>query len=631
MSIPPDFVDELRSRLSIAAVIGGRVRLQKRGRDHVGLCPFHKEKTPSFTVSEDKGFFHCFGCGAHGDVVGFVMRSDNLSFPEAVERLAREVGLQVPATTPEERQREERRATLHTVLEAAAAWFEAQLRAVVGRPGLDYLRRRGLQDETIARFRLGYAPDSRSALKEALAKAGFGEALMLEAGLIIRPEEGRPAYDRFRGRIMFPITDRRGRVIAFGGRILDQGEPKYLNSPETPLFHKGRTLYGLAQASRAAREGGEVVVCEGYMDVIALAEAGFAGAVAPLGTALTEGQMAELWRLVAEPLLCFDGDAAGQRAAARAVERALPLLQPGRSLRFAILPPGDDPDSLIRGHGPAAMTELLQAARPLIDVLWDLELSQGPTDTPERRAGFRHRLRQRIRQIGERSVYQDYRSEIERRLAAAFDPPSPRLRRAGPPSPRPGQAVQRRFPGGLPALALAEVGGMAARRGTAGVEREADELMVALLVNHPHLAVERAEELADMALRAARLDKLRRSIIDLAATHPGLDAEALKGHLTQMGFAEELQGLLTRTRHIKCTLATAPAEEAAARLQGVLRAMRKRNLRQERDAAAARLGEDSTEEDLARFAAVRQVSLEEDADPEDDDAVALRSGRVRTT
>jgi DNA primase len=421
---------------------------------------------------------------------------------------------------------------------------------------------------------------------------------------------------------MFPITDRRGRVIAFGGRILDQGEPKYLNSPETPLFHKGRTLYGLAQASRAARDGGEIVACEGYMDVIALAEAGFSGAVAPLGTALTEGQFAELWRLVPEPILCFDGDAAGQRAAGRAVERALPLLQPGKSLRFAVLPPGDDPDSLIRARGPAAMGEVLQAARPLIDMLWDQELALRPTDTPERRAGFRQRLRDRIRQIGDRSVHEDYRHEVERRLSAAFAPPSPRPRRAGPPSARSGV--------GWPAVALAEVGGMAARGGTGGLDRGPDEMVVALLVNHPYLAVQHEEELAHAGVRAGALDKLRNAIIQHAAAHPDLDAEVLKSHLTQMGFAEELQGLLTRTKHIKCTLAAASPDEAAAGLHDVLRAMRKRDLRKERDAAAARLGEDSTEEDYARFAAVRQVYLEDGDEAEGDEAVGLRPGRVQT-
>src|SRR5215470_3727867 len=529
MTIAPEFLEELRSRLSIASLVGRRVKLQKRGRDHVGLCPFHNEKTPSFTVSEDKGFFHCFGCGAHGDVVGFVMRSEGLAFPEAVERLAGEAGLPVPASTPEERSREQRRATLHSAVEAAAAWFEQQLRTPAGRAGLDYLRRRGLQEETIARFRLGFAPDSWSALKDALAKAGIGEALMLEAGLIVRAEDGSRTYDRFRGR------------------ILDQGEPKYLNSPETPLFHKGRLLYGLAQASRAAREGGEIVVCEGYMDVITLAEAGFAGAVAPLGTALTEDQIVELWRFAAEPILCFDGDAAGQRAAARAVERALPLLQPGKSLRFALLPPGDDPDSLIRGQGAAAMRDVLAAARPLIDMLWDLELAVSPPDTPERRAGFRQRLRERARRIAERTVQGDYQSEIDRRLAIAFAAPAERQNFPGP-SRRPPGRGQRPLP---------QVGGMAARQGVRGLERQPEEIVLALLVNHPQLAVAHSETLAALDFRAGSLDKLRRAIIDLAAVHPDLDSQSFQRHLTQKGFADSLQTLLLRTKDRKFTLPTA--------------------------------------------------------------------------
>jgi DNA primase len=617
MSIAPEFVDELRSRLSIASVIGGRVRLQKRGRDHTGLCPFHKEKTPSFTVSEEKGFFHCFGCGAHGDVVGFVMRSDNLSFPEAVERLARDAGMQVPASTPEERQREEQRATLHSALEAAAAWFEAQLRAGIGRPGLDYFKRRGLQDETIARFRLGYAPDSRSGLKDALAKAGIGEALMLDAGLIIRPEEGRTTYDRFRGRVMFPIADRRGRVIAFGGRILDQGEPKYLNSPETALFHKGRTLYGQAQAARAARESGEIVVCEGYMDVIALAEAGFAGAVAPLGTALTEGQIAELWRLVPEPILCFDGDAAGQRAAARAVERALPLLQPGKSLRFAVLPPGEDPDTLIRARGPAAMREVLAEARPLIDLLWDQELEKGPTDTPERRAGFRLRLRDRVRLIAERTVHEGYRAEVERRMAAAFaGPPTARGRPFTPQKGRPGAV---------------EIGGMAARAGTKGLERQPEEVVLALLVNHPHLAAAHGEELAQANFRAGGLDKLRQAIIDLAAGHPDLDSETVKLHLNEMGFAQALQGLLDRTKDKRFTLPTAPAERAAEGLREQLGLMRERAAVLERDMAARRLGEEPSDDAFARFETARQATLEGESRRADVDGVDAGATRVRST
>src|SRR5215468_9277987 len=617
MTIPPEFLEELRSRLSIASLVGRRVKLQKRGRDHVGLCPFHNEKTPSFTVSEDKGFFHCFGCGAHGDVVGFVMRSEGLAFPEAVERLAGEAGLPVPASTPEERSREQRRATLHSAVEAAAAWFEQQLRAPAGRAGLDYLRRRGLQEETIARFRLGFAPDSWSALKDALGKTGIGEALMLEAGLIVRAEDGSRTYDRFRGRVMFPITDRRGRVIAFGGRILDQGEPKYLNSPETPLFHKGRTLYGQAQAARAARESGEIVVCEGYMDVIALAEAGFAGAVAPLGTALTEGQIAELWRLVPEPILCFDGDAAGQRAAGRAVERALPLLQPGKSLRFAILPPGEDPDTLIRSRGQEAMREVLAEARPLIDLLWDQELTQGPTDTPERRAGFRQRLRDRIRQIAERTVYEDYRNEVERRLSAAFDrPPASRGRPFVPQKGRPGAA---------------EVGGMAARQGIKGLERQPEEVVLALLINHPRLAADHGEELAQASFRAGGLDKLRQAIIDLAAGHPDLDSESVKLHLGNMGFAQALQGLLDRTKDKRFTLPTAPAERAAEGLREQLGLLRERAARQEREMAARRLGEEPSDEAFARFETVRQATLEGESRRADVDSIDAGATRARST
>jgi DNA primase len=336
MAFPPRFLEDLRGRVSISDVVGRRVRLIRKGRgEATGLCPFHNEKTPSFTVSEDKGFFHCFGCGAHGDVIGFVMRSEGLEFPQAIEKLAGEAGMQVPRETPEERERAERQATLGGAVELAAKYFEQQLRASAGKAGLDYLKRRGLSDDTMRRFRLGFAPDSRHGLKAALEKAAIPEAIALEAGLLIKPDDGGHAYDRFRGRVMFPILDRRGQAIAFGGRILDQGEPKYLNSPETPLFHKGRVLYGLSHAQKTARETNEIIVVEGYMDVIALAQAGISNAVAPLGTALTEEQIALLWRVAQEPILCFDGDNAGQRAAARAADRAIPLLKPGLSLRFA--------------------------------------------------------------------------------------------------------------------------------------------------------------------------------------------------------------------------------------------------------------------------------------------------------
>ncbi|MFQ5984733.1 MAG: DNA primase, partial [Alphaproteobacteria bacterium] len=365
MTITPQFLDEIRSRVPLADLIGRRVRLVRRGREHVALCPFHSEKTPSFTVSEDKGFFHCFGCGAHGDVIAFLMRIDGLSFPEAVVRLAREAGLPLPARDPAARARAKRDMSLYAVLEAACAWFEERLQATGGKAARDYLARRGVDDGTLRAFRLGWAADERAALKTALAAQGVSEATMLGAGLVVAPDDGRAPFDRFRGRIMFPIIDLSGRVIAFGGRALADKGPKYLNSPETPLFHKSSVLYGLAEARKAARETGTVVVTEGYMDVLALHRAGFRNAVAPLGTALSETQMTVLWRLAPEPILCFDGDAAGRRAAWAAAERALTVLRPGRSLRFATLPKGEDPDSLVARRGADAMRVVLERARPL--------------------------------------------------------------------------------------------------------------------------------------------------------------------------------------------------------------------------------------------------------------------------
>ena len=389
MAFPPGFLDELRARVSLAAVVGRRVALVKRGREYIGLCPFHKEKTPSFSVVEDKGFYHCFGCGAHGDVIGFAMQKENLAFPEAVEQLARQAGLEVPRQTSEEREKAERQATIQGAVEAACAFFEETLHGPQGREARLYLERRGLDLATLRRFRLGYASDARDGLKRALAKS-FPEPLLIEAGLLRRAESG-DSYDYFRNRVIFPIGDRQGRVIAFGGRVLGEGQPKYLNSPETPLFQKGRVLYGWAQARAGLSGGGaaqpgvggpSAIVAEGYMDVIALHRAGFTTAVAPLGTALTEMQIEELWRLAPEPVLCFDGDAAGLRAAGRALERALPLLKPGHSLRFATLPAGEDPDTLVLNRGREAMQEVLARAKPLAEVLWDDRDRRGRSTRP---------------------------------------------------------------------------------------------------------------------------------------------------------------------------------------------------------------------------------------------------------
>ncbi|HEX8841061.1 MAG TPA: DNA primase, partial [Sphingomicrobium sp.] len=345
MSLSTAFLDELRARTMLSAVIAPSVKLLRAGREWKACCPFHNEKTPSFTVNDDKGFYHCFGCGAHGDAIRFLTDHRGMPFMDAVKELASKAGMEVPAPDPKARERAERAASLTDVMAEVAKWYSDQLHGIGGADARGYLKRRGIEQSTIQRFGLGLAPDSRTALKRALEK--LGEDKLVETGMLIKPDDGGGTYDRFRGRLMIPIRDARGRVIAFGGRILGQGEPKYLNSPDTPLFDKGRTLYNIDRAGPASRQARRLIVVEGYMDVIALDRAGIAEAVAPNGTALTEGQMERLWRLDPAPILCFDGDAAGQRAAVRAAERALPKIGPDNTLRFATLPPGQDPDDVI--------------------------------------------------------------------------------------------------------------------------------------------------------------------------------------------------------------------------------------------------------------------------------------------
>jgi len=536
MSFPPRFLDELRDRVSIVDVVGRRVKLQRRGREFVGLSPFKNEKSPSFTVVPEKGFFHCFSSGEHGDVIGFVMRTEGLSFPEAVERLAAEAGMDLPVDSPAERERQQKTAGLHDVVEAACAFFEQQLRMPAGREALAYLRGRGLTDATIARFRLGFAPSDRGALGAAMAREKIEREQLIEAGLVRLSERDGQPFDYFRGRVIFPISDRRGRVVAFGGRVLGDGQPKYLNSPDTPLFHKGRVLYGLAQAREPAHRTGELLVVEGYMDVIGLAQGGFSQAVAPLGTALTEDQIAELWRLAPEPVLCFDGDEAGQRAAGRAAERALPILRPGRSLRFAWLPAGEDPDSLVRDRGASAMREVVERAEPLVDFVWRTEMSRQPPDTPERRAGLRQRLRELTGGIADGDVRGFYENEVRARLAAAFPAAPPAAGRG------PGRADRHRRGAEPPERLYA---GKRPGR-VAGLQRNG---VLAALVNHPALLAEFDDALVHMELPEPELDSLRRETLNVAwesgrIEGGELDSVALISKLRQCGMGPVLESVL---------------------------------------------------------------------------------------
>lgn len=472
MTLSPQFLDELRMRTSLSALVGKSVKLQKAGREMKGCCPFHDEKTPSFYVNDDKAFYHCFGCGAHGDAIRFLTEARGLPFIDAVKELAAAAGLEMPAADPRAAQKAEQLSGLHDVMAAAERWFGEQLNGVDGGAARAYLDRRGIGERERRAFGLGFAPDSRGRLKTALAKAG--DAKLVEAGLLIAVDDKEP-YDRFRGRLMIPIRDPRGRTIAFGGRIIGEGEPKYLNSPETPLFDKGRTLYNLDRAAGAARKAGRLIVVEGYLDVIALARIGIDEAVAPLGTALTEAQLERLWRLVDVPILCLDGDSAGQKAAIRAAQRALPMLAPARSLAFATLPPGQDPDDLARSGGRAAIDALLAAPEPLADRLWRHEQAALPLTTPEARAGLRKRLGALIDEIGDRDVRDQYRLEYRTRFDALFGtaPPAPARRRdwterrgagswRGAPPPRPLSDAARaiRGTGTAPALVRAVLAGL---------------------------------------------------------------------------------------------------------------------------------------------------------------------------
>src|SRR6266568_1456361 len=417
MRFTPQFLDELRARLPVSEVVGRRVKLKKAGREWKGLSPFQQEKSPSFTVNDQKGFYHDFSSGKHGDIISFLMETEGVGFTEAVERLASMAGVPLPAVTPDAARHEQRRKTLYDVMELAAKFFADTLASRHGAKARGYLADRAISPATQLQFRIGYAPPERFALKEHLGAQGIPTEDMVEAGLLNGGEDIPVPYDKFRDRVMFPITDVRNRVIAFGGRALEKDVPaKYMNSPETPLFHKGDNLYNISPARQATHNGAPLIVVEGYVDVIAMVTTGFAASVAPLGTALTENQLMLLWKMADEPILCFDGDKAGQKAAWRAADLALPHLLPGKSLRFALLPEGQDPDDLARSGGRAAIEEVIGAARGLVDVIWSREIEGGTFATPERRAALERRLRELAATIRDENLRRHYQEDFRERL-----------------------------------------------------------------------------------------------------------------------------------------------------------------------------------------------------------------------
>jgi DNA primase len=604
MTLSPQWLDELRARTLLSGVIAPSVKLIRAGREWKACCPFHNENTPSFTVNDDKGFYHCFGCGAHGDAIRFLTDQRGLPFMDAVKELAAKAGMEVPAPDPKSRERAERAASLTDVMAACQTWFAEQLQGIAGASAREYLAKRGIDASQVARFGIGLAPDSRNALKRALGS--LGEDKLIEAGMLIQPEEdAKEPYDRFRGRLIIPIRDQRGRVIAFGGRILGEGEPKYLNSPDTPLFDKGRTLYNIDRAGPASRQAKRLIVVEGYMDVIGLDRAGIAEVVAPNGTAVTEAQLERMWRLDPAPILCFDGDSAGKKAAIRASMRALPHLGPERTLRFVELPAGQDPDDLVKSGGREAVEALLDGPEPLDQRLWRHERDAAPLTTPEARAGLRQRLVEHSQAIGDpelRRLYRDqWLGQFEREFGSVRTP----FRR-----------TQNRFdkrtgkwqPPSPPASDIAR------RIGRSGIDTSTARALVLGFALYPQAIPGHVEQLTHLPIADRPLASLRDRIVDAALAEQQLDRQKLATILATAGAAATLeQARRAGGRGFSFTRSDTDPERAVRDLEVAIDALA---AKEEIDAALADAlkrfgaGDDEAFEDQRRLKSAQQEVMQ---------------------
>ncbi|MTI10289.1 DNA primase [Curvivirga aplysinae] len=562
MALPPNFLDNIRDRISVSDVVGRKVKLTRKGHEFVGLSPFKNEKTPSFTVNDQKGFYHCFATGEHGDIFTFLMKTEGLQFMEAVEQLASQAGIEVPKATPEQQAKEKRKASLYDATETACRYYQRMLRSSEGRAALAYLKERGLSDQTIARFRLGYAPSNGEGLRSAAIGDEVEMEQLLGAGLFRKSTRGGDPYAFFRDRIIFPIADRRNRVIAFGGRFMGDakaaGVGKYINSPDTPLFDKGRTLYNHAEARQACHDGQTLIVAEGYMDVIALAQAGFEAGVAPLGTAVTPEQIQELWKMHNLPHMSLDGDEAGQKAAGRAADRAMPILQPGKSLSFVFMPEGEDPDSLILSSGPKAFQETIDSAMPLDAFLWNREYALAPTQTPEQKADLERRVFELADQIPDETVKKHYRSAFSQRMWEAFrgqkQKKSASSRFKDNRGTIHGNAPHARTPLGR-----------RLRQEANELSRRQQQIVLATMINHPTL-FDLYEETLDRFQFDQDLDKLRAGLQKINSFVEVLDAKTVKAHLIEDGMQALLDLVLTDQVYSLARQARTDAEEQDARL-----------------------------------------------------------------
>jgi DNA primase len=620
MRFPPSFLDEIKARLPVSEVVRGRVKLVRAGREWKGLSPFNPEKTPSFFVNDQKMAWFDFSAGKNGNIFDFVMETEGLSFPDAVERLARDAGLALPRVSPEAEAEEKARTSLHEALARAASYFSARLAGGEGGAARAYLAGRGIDPELQGRFGLGYALPEKYALRGHLAGAGVPVPTMIEAGLLIHGEDVAVPYDRFRDRIMFPIHDSGGRVIAFGGRALAPDAPaKYLNSPETALFHKGAILYNHHYARRAAQSSGQLIVVEGYVDVIAMTSAGFDATVAPLGTALTPDQCELLWKMAEEPILCFDGDRAGRKAAYRAIDMALPVIGPGRSLVFALLPDGQDPDDLVQSGGREAVAQLLSRILPLADLIWVRETENKNFATPERRAGLERRLNEIAREIRDEALRRHYQAAFKERFFQFFrrggygaSAAAANATRAGGPKPawqRSSEPKSNLAAAPLVSQSLAK--SPLFRPGKPRLPPR-DGLILLLLLNHPGLIGRHIEDLAEIAFSSAEAGALRDTLLASAAAHlpaqagdePSPDAPSLRAAVEGQGFGailQQLDGMAAHASHwyTKAGAADADADEVLKQALSLHR--RARTLHRELQLAELALGKDSSEANLGRL------------------------------
>lgn len=624
MRFSPSFLQEIRDRIPISDVVGRRVTFdrkksnQSRG-DFWACCPFHGEKSPSFHCENQKGRYHCFGCGASGDHFRFLTELDGLSFPEAVERLADEAGLAMPAVDPQMVEREKKKASLFDVMELAARFFQDQLQTADGAKARAYLRDRGLSAAVQSDFGLGYAPSGRNVLKEHLASKSIETSQVEACGLVVFGPDIPVSYDRFRDRIMFPILDARSRVIAFGGRALSPDVPaKYLNSPETDLFSKSNVLYNYARARKAVERDGSLIIAEGYMDVIAMAAAGFENAVAPLGTALTEAQIELAWRVGGEPTLCFDGDEAGIRAAHRSIDTALPGLKPGRSLRFALLPDGKDPDDLIADSGPQALRDVLDTARPLADMLWTRETGGRTFDTPERRAELERTVFGVLSRIADENVKRHYQQDARDRLAAFFgssDNGRKSGQMPGAPASRNGSGIGRsRGDGSQKRLAVSDsLMNSALVRKRTNMPPLRETALVVAVVNHPAIGVGHFDEFAALDIDHSVLKQVHEALLNVFAKageeEEQPDLSVVRGSLAAAGLEEQLVLLENHVRHNRIwqVMPEAAFEDALdGWLQSVALHTRSHALNSELRAAERAFDELGDEESFERLVGLKQ-------------------------